>query len=127
MVIVTTPDVIAVRDAFRRMKLLETIGVEKERLRLVVNRHRKSTFVSLPDIETNLGLQVVATVADDPATVEKATNEGKLIRDVNRKSDVARGLSNLVAVLTDETSPDEGPSEDTSKSGGFFSSLFSRG
>jgi len=41
IVLVTTPDVISVRDAFRRLKLLERLGIEKERVKLVVNRHRQ--------------------------------------------------------------------------------------
>lgn len=102
ILLVTTPDVIAVRDAFRRLKLLQALGVENDRIRLLVNRHRPKTFVSLEDIQTNLGLRVSATIADDPKTAEQATNEGKLIREVNRRSDTARNIAGLVALLTEE-------------------------
>ena len=49
IVLVTTPDVVAVRDAFRRLKLLERLGIEKDRVKLVVNRARRNSFVSLED------------------------------------------------------------------------------
>ncbi|MCA8974096.1 MAG: AAA family ATPase, partial [Planctomycetes bacterium] len=84
VVLVTTPDVTSVRDAFRRLRLIQAMDVPKERIRLVVNRQHKNAFVSLADIKQNLGLPVVATVADDARTVEQAVNEGKLIREVNR-------------------------------------------
>jgi len=59
--------------------------------------------------------------------VEQAINEGKLLREVNRKSEVARDISSLVAIVTgdvDDESPEDDPS--TGGGGGFFSSLFGR-
>ena len=53
-------------------------------------------------------------------------NEGKIIREVNRRCDAARDIANLVAVLTED--PDEiGTAEpEQESSGGWLSSLFSR-
>ena len=127
--LVTTPDVIAVRDAFRRVKAWQLLGLDKSRVRLVVNRWSRSSFLQLKDIEQNLGITVAATVADEPRTVETALNEGKLIRDVNKKSDVVRDLTILMTVLTDDT-PQPSPTDKTPKAGGgggFFSNLFNRG
>ncbi len=126
VVIVTTPDVVSVRDAYRRIKLFESQGLERDRIRLVVNRYSKTAFVKNADIETNLQVKVVATVANDPATVDIAINEGKLIRTVNKKSDAARDISTLVAVLTEGGEP-QAPPEEPASSGGFFSRIFSRG
>ncbi|MFT4626716.1 MAG: pilus assembly protein CpaE [Myxococcota bacterium] len=129
VVLVTTPDVTSVRDAFRRIKMLNTIGVEKERIRLVVNRFSANAFVSLEDIKQNLGIGIAATISDDPRIVEQAVNEGRLVRDLNKKSDVARDIANLVAVLTDdpEEIAERNKQEDNQRSGGFFASLFNRG
>lgn len=126
IVLVTTPDVIAVRDAFRRLKLMERMGIEKDRIRLVVNRNRRNAFVSLEDIKANLQIEVAASIADDPKTVDTAINEGKLLREVNRKSDVSRDISALVSIVTDdfEEDPDDDPS--TNSGGGFFANLFGR-
>lgn len=128
IVLVTTPDVVAVRDSFRRLKLLERVGVEKERIKLVVNRTRRNAFVSNEDIQQNLQMPVSASIADDSKTVEQAINEGKLLREVNRKSEVARDISSMVAIVTggvEDDSPEDDPSSGGS-SGGFFSSLFGR-
>jgi hypothetical protein len=65
--------------------------------------------------------------------VDQALNEGKLLRDVNKKSDVMRDVATLVGMLTDEASEPVGgshvsPSGDKpSGVGGFFASLFNRG
>lgn len=125
ILLITTPDVIAVRDAFRRLKLLQAMGIENDRVRLLVNRHRAKTFVSLADIQTNLGLMVSATIAEDTKTVEQATNEGKLIREVNRKSETARNIASLVALLTEEDEDAELLDDPPSK-GGLFG-WFGRG
>jgi pilus assembly protein CpaE len=133
VVLITTPDVIAVRDAFRRVKAWQQLGLDKSRIRLVVNRWSKTAFLQLKDIEQNLGVPVGAVVADDSRTVDQALNEGKLLRDVNKKSDVMRDVATLVGMLTDEASEPVGgshvsPSGDKpSGVGGFFASLFNRG
>ncbi len=102
ILMVTTPDVTAVRDAFRRMRMLATLGVEKERVRLLVNKWHKGAHVSLEDIRTNLQMSPAATIALDTKTVDQAVNEGKLVRDINRRTDVARDIAGLVAILADE-------------------------
>lgn len=131
VMLVTTPDVMSVRDAFRRVRSLNGLGVEKGRVRLVVNRWHKAAYVSKKDIQQNLGIPVSATVSDDPRHVEQALNEGKLIRDVNRRCDAARDIANLVALLTEDGAPAEikdgsaggGGGEG---SGGWLSGLFGR-
>lgn len=130
VVLITTPDVTSIRDAFRRLRTLQALGVERDRIKLVVNRWHKAAYVALDDIQQNLGLEVAATVAEDARHVEQAINEGKLVREINKKSEAARDLAHLVAVLTeegdDEAGPAKGPEAPTGSSG-FFSKLFNRG
>lgn len=123
ILLITTPTVLAVRNAYRRIKLFESLGVEKERIRLIVNRRGMIASVPLSDIQNNLGVQVAATVADDPRTVDHAITDGKLVREYNRKSDVVRDISNMVALLTEDIdSIGENIEDDGDK--GFFSKLF---
>lgn len=123
VVLIVTPDVTSVRDGMRRIKLLASLGVDKARIRLVVNRNSKTAFVTNADIQKSLGQPIAAVVADDHRTVDQAINEGKLIRDVNRRADVSRDISNLVAVLTELG---EGSPETPEASTGFLSRFFSR-
>jgi pilus assembly protein CpaE len=128
VVVVTEPTVVSVRDCYRRIQLLDTMGVEKERVRLVVNRYSNLAFVSETDIQRNLGISVAGIIANDPKTVLQATNEGRLVRDIGRKSDVNRDIASLVAILTEDVESDGGLDtyrEDTKS--GFFFGLFNRG
>lgn len=125
IVLVTTPDVTSVRDAFRRLRLLKALDVPAGNIRLVVNRYHKGAYLTLEQIKESLGMPVSATVADDPRTVDQAVNEGKLIRDVNKKSDVARDIFNLVATLTEgNPDPEDAPPPSDSGGGSFFKRLF---
>lgn len=121
IVLLTTPDVISVRDAYRRLKLFEANGLEKDRIRLVVNRQQKQAYVRVEDIEQNLGMRVVAQIVDDPKNVDQAINEGKLARAVNKKSDAARDIASLVAILTEGGEPQAEKPEEPK---GFFGRLF---
>ena len=63
-------------DCYRRIQLLDQLGVEKERVRLVVNKYSNQSFVSRADIQRNLGISVAGVITSDSKTVMSATNEG---------------------------------------------------
>jgi Flp pilus assembly CpaE family ATPase len=91
-----------VRNAHRRLQLFDRLGVDAERIHLVVNKYEKrKAHLSLADIRRNLGTAVAATVAFDPRTVEQAVNDGRLVREVNKRSPAALDYSNLVGLLTE--------------------------
>ncbi|TVQ86507.1 MAG: hypothetical protein EA397_20120 [Deltaproteobacteria bacterium] len=125
IVLVTEPTVISVRDAFRRIRHLSGLGVEADRLRLVVNRHHRDAYVSTKDIQANLGLPIAATISDDPVVIGQALDEGKLVRDTNRKSQVSKDISGLLSILTDDG--EEPAEEKAAQSGSFLFGLFGRG
>ncbi len=124
IVLVTTPDVTAVRDAFRRVRSLNVLGIERQRIRLVVNRWHRGAYVNKKDIAANLGLPLAATIAEDARHVEQAINEGKIIREVNRRCDAARDIANLVAVLTED--PEDEPNGPEDSTGSWLSGIFGR-
>jgi len=101
IILVATPDVPAVKNTWRRLRLLERLGIEKDRIHLVLNRYDKRT-AALPvsDIEANLGRKVDCIVSEDPKVL-RAVNEGKLLRDVDRKAPAAKDLEGLLGLVTD--------------------------
>ena len=99
--LVCSPDVPSVKNAWRRLHLLERQGVDLHRVRLLVNRWDKNPPLSEDDIESNLGIPVAATIANDPSRCQHAVNVGSLLRDVDKRSNAARDISNLVSLLLD--------------------------
>ena len=101
ILLVTTPDVPGIKNTWRRLQLLERLGIERGRAYVVVNRwDKKDAPFSLSDIETNLGCKVAATVAADRGAT-RAVNEGKLLRDVDKRGAAARDIEALVGIVTD--------------------------
>jgi pilus assembly protein CpaE len=101
ILLICSPDVPSVKNAWRRLHLLDRQGVDLSRVRLIVNRLDKNPPLSEADIESNLGIPIAATIANDPARCQHAVNIGALLRDVDKRSPAARDISNLVALITD--------------------------
>jgi pilus assembly protein CpaE len=101
ILLVCSPDVPSVKNAWRRLHLLERQGVDLNRIRLVVNRWDRNPPLGEADIESNLGIPVAATIANDPARCQHAVNVGALLRDIDKRSAAARDISNLVSLITD--------------------------
>lgn len=110
ILLLSTPDVPSVKNAWRRLQLLEQMNVEKERIHLVINRwDRKNPSLSQADIETNLGQKIDVFIQEDKSVV-RAINDGRLLRDVDRKAPIIRDIESLVGVVTGEEVVKERPS-----------------
>ncbi len=101
VILVTTPGVVAVKNAWRRLQLMLRLGIEKDQIRLVVNQWDKNAELTRADIENNLGLPVAATIAADFPTCQRAVNLGRLLRDVDKRSPTLRDISAAVALITE--------------------------
>lgn len=125
VLLVTTPDVVAVRDAHRMVKAMIQLGVERKRISVILNRVPKQPFLTRDTIETNLDLRIVGSISEDARRVDHALNEGKLIRELYPKADVVTELARLVGLLSDD--PEDLAAVDVDEGNkGFLSSLFRR-
>lgn len=99
--LVCTPDVPSVKNAWRRLQLMDRLSINRDAIRLIVNKWERTSDLSTKDIETNLGLPVSATIDYDPVACRKAINAGRLLRDIDRKSPTARDISEAVTLVTE--------------------------
>lgn len=99
ILLVVTPDVLAVRDARRVLGFLRERGLA-ERCRLVVNRAARSEVVPR-DVGRALGLEPLAVVGRDRA-VPRAQDRGELLR---RRRRAARRLAGLAGRVLPEEAP----------------------
>jgi pilus assembly protein CpaE len=104
ILLICSPDVPSVKNAWRRLRLLERQGVDLSRVRLIVNRLDKNPPLSEADIESNLGIPIAGTITNDPGRCQHAVNVGALLRDVDKRCAAAKDISNLVALITDGVS-----------------------
>jgi Flp pilus assembly CpaE family ATPase len=100
VILVATPDVLSIKNTFRRLQLLDKLGVDKSRVALVLNRvEKKAPLLTLQDIEQNLGRKISAQISED-RVAQRAVNEGKLVREVDKRSQVARDIEAFTGLVT---------------------------
>ncbi len=115
VVLVTTAEVPALRNAWRRLRLFDRLGVERDRVRLVVNRWSRSAPVSKKDIEHNLGNEIFALLPDDSKLLYNVINYGRLLEDVSRRATLTKEVGKLAQrMCSDVAVVDKPPSR------GFF-------
>lgn len=90
-----------IRNCKRLVEAYLSLGIAKDKLRLLVNKYDKSGSISLQDIEVNLGITVFKTIPLNSETVALAINQGLPISQVARQDKVTQGLREAVQALAE--------------------------
>ena len=98
--LVTTPNVVDVKNAWRRLQLLDRLGVDRGAIRLVVNKWGKRNELTQSDIEQNLGMVVSAFVRADNEVCSRAVNLGRLLHEVDKRSPTAIDIGVAVDLVS---------------------------
>jgi len=101
VLLVVELSVTSLRQAKRRLDLLQSIGIPKDHIAIVVNRFEKRLFrtISLGDVEETLHHSVLASIALDDPAVNSAQNQGRLVSSVHRKSRFGQDIAQLAGEL----------------------------
>jgi pilus assembly protein CpaE len=100
ILLVTEMDVPSLKSAHRALELFDRMGIYQKKIRLVLNRHVKSKYMSLESVEQTLGVKVFWTLPNDYPTAIAALNQGLPILETEAKSEIAKsywGLADAVA------------------------------
>ena len=100
ILLVCTPDVVSVKNAWRRLQMLEQQQIEPETIRLVLNQWEKGAEVSDKDIETNLKIPIAARLHKDN-TCAKSISLGQLVRDVDKRSKFYTDITAAASLITE--------------------------
>ncbi|MCR5704387.1 MAG: septum site-determining protein MinD [Eubacterium sp.] len=123
-IVVTTPEVSAIRDADRVIGLLENDGITN--INLLVNRIRpnlirKGDMMSKEDVSEILGIDILGYLNDDPNVVI-ATNRGIPLVEQNGK--LRKNIIHIANILIGN---EQLAKPSVSLTGGFIRNIFSRG
>jgi pilus assembly protein CpaE len=88
-------DFASLRNARRTIEHLERQGIDRNRLRLVVNRYGQPKEVPYAKAEEALGIKIFHYVPDDPRSVNRANNNGVPVVIESPSAKVAKSLSKL--------------------------------
>ncbi len=98
--LVTTPDVVAVRGAKRAVRMWDRLQIRKaEETTVVVNRHTRGTEIQPPLIRRITGTQVAGTTVPAHFKELQAAVDAGRVHDLDGKSTVRQALWTLAAEL----------------------------
>ena len=101
IVIVVELSVSSLRQARRRLDLFESVGIERSRIVVVVNRVEKRMFksIDLGDVNETLGREVLGSLPLDEKELRSAQTQGLLVHDLNRRSKFSADMVKLAALI----------------------------
>lgn len=99
ILLICTPEIAALKNAARFLKLGAEFGYAEEKLRLVVNRLASSGSIVGNDIENHLHYRISAGIPSDGAAVVHSLNRGEPVVLSTPKSPVTRAINGLAHTL----------------------------
>ena len=101
VLLITDLSIGSLRQAKKRLELLWSVGLEKSRIKVVVNRVERRLFktIGIDEVREALGCEVIATLADEGNALRAAQDEGLLISEVNRRSKFAADIEELARLV----------------------------
>jgi pilus assembly protein CpaE len=95
IVLVTTQDIPAIKNCRLFLDLLQTLGIERDRILFIMNRYDKRINITPDRVTENLKQEVVSVIPLDEATVTKAVNRGVPFVLESKNQPAARGVFSL--------------------------------
>jgi pilus assembly protein CpaE len=99
IILVTTQDIPAIKNARLFLDLLQTMGIDREHIVFVMNRYDKRIGITPDRVGDNLKQKVVAVIPLDERVVIPAVNRGVPFMLDNRSQPVAKGIFALAEAL----------------------------
>lgn len=95
IVLITTQDIPSIKNCRLFLDLLQSLGVERERILFIMNRFDKRIPITSERIAENLKMEVSLSIPLDEATATKAVNRGVPFVLDSKSQPVARGVFSL--------------------------------
>ncbi len=95
IVLVTTQDIPSIKNCRLFLDLLQTLGIERERILFVMNRYDKRINITPDRVTENLKQEIVSVIPFDEQTTTKAVNRGIPFVLDSKNQPAARGVFSL--------------------------------
>ena len=89
-----------IRDGKRLLGMFRSLEYDKDKVRLIVNRHDKGGEIRLQDLEAAYGTAIDRTVPNHYASAAASVNQGMPILQLDKNSPITRSLQEFAASLT---------------------------
>ena len=105
---VTTMDVPCLRSAHRALEVFDRFHISSSKVRLIVNRHVKSKYLTLDAVEKTLGTKVFSALPEDAEVALAASNQGLSLLEHSPKSAITKSIQSLAGEVQQVLSPSLG-------------------
>lgn len=97
VLLVSDSSIASLRQARRRIDLLESVGVEREKIKLIANRMERRLFrtIGTDEIAQALNVPVVAVLDDEGGALRTAQDQGLLLSDTVGKNRYVRAIDDI--------------------------------
>jgi pilus assembly protein CpaE len=95
IVLVTTQDIPSIKNCRLFLDLLQTLGIERDRILFVMNRYDKRINITPDRVTENLKQEIVSVIPFDEQTATKAVNRGIPFVLDSKNQPAARGVFSL--------------------------------
>ena len=99
VVLVTAPDLSAVKSSADAIEILNQLGTPEDRLTVVLNQRSERPAVTKAAVERALKRSVDVEILFDSVRPEQAAVDGVILSTSNPRSEVARGVETLAALI----------------------------
>lgn len=99
VVLITTQEIPAIKNARAALDLLQTMGVSKERIVFTMNRYDKRISISPERVSENLKYEIAAVVPFDEKVAITAVNRGVPFMLDNKAQPIGRGILSLAEAV----------------------------
>ncbi len=97
IVLVLRLDFATLRNAKRTLDYLDQLGIGRDKVRVVVNRHGQAKEIPMEKAELALGVKIAYFIPEDQKTVNRANNNGVPVVRESPSARVSKSLVNLAA------------------------------
>src|SRR6266542_4059594 len=111
IVLVTTQDIPAIKNCRLFLDLLQTLGIERERILFVMNRFDKRINITPERVTENLKQEIVSVIPFDEQTTTKAVNRGVPFVLDSKNQPAARGIFSLAESVRARVAAQESATE----------------
>lgn len=99
--LVTIVNLPALRNCQRCMELFDKLGLDDNKIQILINRYMENDEISADDVEEVLGKNIYWKIPNNYFTMMSAINKGVPVSMINPDSNVALGYKNLALMVSD--------------------------
>ena len=99
--LVTIVNLPALRNCQRCMELFDKLGLEKEKIQILINRYMENDEISAEDVEDVLGKDIYWKIPNNYFTMMSAINKGVPVSVINSDSNVALSYKHLAFMVSE--------------------------